>query len=143
MDCVQIRITGKQKDTNGHVEKVKLQADGQYYLRSGKHYLRYQDKSIHKGESVQTTMKLSEQEIVIMRRGVVETDQHFQLEKSTTSSYHTPYGPMELGMNTRAIEVAITEQGGYARLKYDLAVNGSPVGDYDMHIEIIPKGKEE
>ena len=37
MDCVQIRITGKQKDTNGHVEKVKLQADGQYYLRGGKH----------------------------------------------------------------------------------------------------------
>lgn len=138
MDRVVITIKGSQKGPDGQVEKVNLMFKGRYTCKGSKHYLRYDDRKLVPKEIVSTTIKLSEEEMVILRHGAVETEQRFLLGQKTRAEYHTPYGLMELVMSTRLLTVDFQAESGEARLQYSMDANGSLVGDYDLKIRVVP-----
>ena len=138
MDCVSITITGEQRDPRGHKEKVNQKMQGKYYCRNGKHYVRYSDQSVDKEHPVQTTLKASADEVMILRRGPINTDQRFLLQQETSAAYQTPYGVMDLLMRTNHMQVEFSEVEGLVRLQYEMAANGQQVGLYDLRIQVKP-----
>lgn len=138
MDKVVITIKGSQKGPDGQVEKVNLMFKGRYVCKNGKHYLRYDDRKLVPKEIVSSTIKLSDEEMVILRRGPVETEQRFLLGQETRAEYHTPYGLMELVMSTKKLTVDFQADSGQAQLQYSMEANGSLVGEYDLKIRVVP-----
>lgn len=140
---VKVVTSGFQKDLKGKHEKVAHLAEGQYYFRNNKHYVKYDDSALDKENVIATTIKTDGRKLTIFRRGAVETEMIFLHGEMTRTSYHTPYGPMELEIDTRQLEINMDEVGGQGEIDlfYDLAVNGSPVGEYELHIKISNAGK--
>ncbi|ORU00464.1 Uncharacterized protein D081_0987 [Anaerovibrio sp. JC8] len=138
MNKVKVVTSGFQKDLNGKREKVSHLAEGQYYFRNKKHYIKYDDSSMDQENVIATTIKTDGESLTIFRRGAVDTEMTFSSDKKTSTMYRTPYGPMELHINTRTLEIRMDEAGasGEIDLFYDLTVNGSPVGEYELHIII-------
>ena len=133
---VKVVTSGFQKDLKGKREKVAHLAEGQYYCRNNKHYVKYDDSDLDKENVIATTIKTDGGKLTIFRRGAVYTEMIFSHGEMTRTSYHTPYGPMEL-------EINMDEARGQGEIDlfYDLAVNGSPVGEYELHIKISNAGK--
>lgn len=143
MNKVKVVTSGFQKDLTGKREKVAHLAEGQYYFRNNKHYVKYDDSDIDEENVIATTIKTDGGKLTIFRRGAVDTEMIFLHGEMTRTSYHTPYGPMELEINTRQLEINMNEVEGWGEIDlfYDLAVNGSPVGEYELHIKISNAGK--
>ncbi|WP_407397127.1 DUF1934 domain-containing protein [Anaerovibrio sp.] len=143
MNKVKVVTSGFQKDLTGKREKVAHLAEGQYYFRNNKHYVKYDDSDIDEENVIATTIKTDGGKLTIFRRGAVDTEMIFLHGEMTRTSYHTPYGPMELEINTRQLEINMNEVEGRGEIDlfYDLAVNGSPVGEYELHIKISNAGR--
>ncbi|MCI7612643.1 MAG: DUF1934 domain-containing protein [Selenomonadaceae bacterium] len=136
MDNVMISIRARQEAPDGHVEKLHHRLKGRYFFKGGKHYLRYEDKYLDGGKRVPTTIKVAEDELVILRHGTAKTEQRFVPLQETRSDYQTPYGSMELLMRTESLQAAFGEEGGHIRAAYHLSANGSPVGRYEIEIKV-------
>lgn len=138
VDKVRIVLTGKQKSMDGHTEKVSLMAQGQHYLRNGKHFIKYDDSAMDDGSVVATTIKfrLEDSQLVIFRRGAIDVEQSFVLGQSTKAAYHTAYGVMDLMMHTKLLDIDFQDCHGTIHLVYDMWVSGSQVGEYDLAIKI-------
>ena len=143
MNKVKVVTSGFQKDLKGQREKVAHLAEGQYYFRNKKHYIKYDDSAMDKENVIATTIKTDGDRLTLFRRGAVDTEMTFSHGEMTRSMYHTPYGPMELEIHTRQLEIHMDEVGanGEIDLFYDLTVNGSPVGEYELHIKISKSDK--
>ena len=136
MDKVKISIRARQEAPDGHVENLHHRLEGRYFFKGGKHYLRYEDKYLDGESRVPTTIKVSEDELVILRHGTARTEQRFVPFQETRSDYQTPYGSMELAMRTEALQSSFAESSGYARVAYQLSAAGSPVGRYEIEIKV-------
>ena len=69
---VKVVTSGFQKDLKGKREKVAHLAEGQYYFRNNKHYVKYDDSALDKENVIATTIKTDGGKLTIFRRGAVE-----------------------------------------------------------------------
>ncbi len=136
MKKVTISTSGHQKDLSGSMEKISHVTEGQYYFRNNKHYIKYNDDSVDKENVLRTTIKTDGQSLNIFRRGALDTDMTFVMGKTTHTMYRTPYSAMELEICTKDLSICMNEACGEVDLLYDMAVNGSVVGEYKLHLEI-------
>ncbi len=136
LDSVRISIKARQEAPDGHVEKLHQSMRGRYFCKGGKHYLRYEDEHAGGQGSVPTTIKLSDDEMVILRHGAVASEQRFVPARETRADYRTPYGVMELVMRTHSLQSEFGTDKGYVRVAYHLSANGSPIGNYEIEIKV-------
>lgn len=136
MDKVKITVSARQKGTDGRLETVRHQAEGSYMLKGSRHYIRYLDKHIDSKDHVPTTIKVREDELVLIRQGSVTTRQSFRPGFDTRGGYETPYGTMELVMHTHRLESDFGTDQGIIHLDYSLQADGSLVGEYELEIRL-------
>lgn len=136
MDRVRISIISRQEASDGHVERLRQEMEGRYFFKDGRHYLRYKDGQLDGQDGAPTTIKFSAEEVVVLRRGAAVVSQRFVPERETQAVYQTPCGVMKLTMRTHAMQAEFGEAGGHALVKYHLSVNGSPVGEYEIEIQV-------
>ena len=137
MDKVVIKVKGRQRSAEGGVTRVDMEADGQYCMKAGKHYITYDDTSISKYEPVATTIKASASEVLIMRKGALASRQRFSEGVEAVSDYATPYGVLKLMTRTAGLSVDLSDKGGRIKLDYQVFVNGDFSGRNRLEIEIV------
>lgn len=136
MTKIFVSTIGHQKDLEGSCEKVAHGAEGQYFFRNNKHYVKYDDSCMDDENVIRTTLKTDGETLNIFRRGAVDTDMTFVVGKTTRTAYRTPYNLMELEISTKKLDIAMGEAAGQMELCYDMAVNGELVGEYNLSIKI-------
>lgn len=136
MDKVKISIKSRQEAPDGHVERLLREVEGRYFFKGGKHYLRYEDGQLDGQSRTPTTIKLSPDEMVVLRRGGVAVEQRFIPARETRAAYHAAGGVLELVMRTHALQAEFGEASGHARVQYHLSVNGAPVGEYEIELKV-------
>nr|WP_275411177.1 DUF1934 domain-containing protein [Bacillus sp. B15-48] len=109
-------------------EVYELVTFGQYYQKGASKYLQYEE-SIPEG-TIRTTVKLNNEEVLILRKGAVDMRLHLVLNKKTPGTYHTPLGLLMTEADTKQIEIA----EGRVKVRYDLTIQGSHAGTYEMNI---------
>lgn len=137
MESVKITIEAKQKEPGGKPTVLKQELQGEYACKNGKHYLRYVDSQLVEQGQVHTTVKFSPEDLLILRRGAMNWEQRFVPGSETRSAYHTPYGKMELCMDTRELRVRCQDGSGKIRLRYCLRANDMVAGEYDLKITFL------
>jgi uncharacterized beta-barrel protein YwiB (DUF1934 family) len=131
---VKVRVTtaiddGKQKET------FELTTFGRYYKKGSSYYLQY-DESMEEG-TVHTTVKIKNEEVLILRSGAVSMRLHFLLDKKTPGNYQSPYGLLQTEADTRRMELAFNEESteGNIEILYEFIIQGSHAGTYQMNID--------
>ena len=137
MNRVMVRVRGTQKDAAGEQQVIETTAEGTYAFRSGKHYIRYVDRSLSQEKSTSTVLKFTKDSLLLLRKGAVESEQQFIAGQETHSTYRTPYGNLDLSAVTDRLSVVFDAvQGGQITLGYALAVNGAFQSDNTLQIAI-------
>ena len=76
----------------GESEDVEVISPGEYHWNNGEHYIRYVEINEEFEEPIMNTLKISPDEVSIMKRGLIESTMVFNRGNFTASHYTTPFG---------------------------------------------------
>lgn len=141
-DQIPVKVTVKTAIYSGsEKETFELTTFGRYYRKASSSYLQY-DEVMEEGD-VHTTVKISGNEVLILRSGAIKMRLHFLLNKKTPGNYKTPFGLLETSALTKRLDTDFSEekQEGHVDLLYDMAIQGSNAGTYHMTINYKEEAK--
>lgn len=137
---VLIKVSGVQfSEETSDPEPVEVITLGSYYRKSGRHYLRYEEIMPDELGTTKNTVRISPDAVDILKRGSSNTHMLFQLHQKTLSYYHTPYGSLTIGLDTRSIDITEAKDSLGVEVRYALELNHQHVAD--CHISILANEK--
>lgn len=135
---VLVAIAGLQFEMQDN-ETVEVITPGEYYYRGGKHYVLYEEVLEEDHQITKNTIKISDQQIEILRKGPMSVHMTFEENKDNITYYNTPFGQLLIGLNTYKIQKQIDEDKIEIIINYGLDINYAHVSDCEIKISIKSK----
>ncbi|SFL76928.1 DUF1934 domain-containing protein [Pelosinus propionicus] len=121
---IVITIVGTQKDEKGEESYIECTTKGRYYEKNNIRYIVYKDSEISGLDGVTTMLKVHDRHVALVRTGSVDHKQEFLLGQKSCSAYHTPYGTMQMNIQTNSLRIDLTSATGTVAIEYELEING-------------------
>ena len=87
-------------------------------------------------EGTTTTLNIKEDSMILERLGSTTTNMEFKEGQTAISLYNTPYGVMDLNVDTKKLDIDIDENGGVIYSKYILGVQGEEGITTELKVKI-------
>ena len=138
---VLISIKGMQQYEGVEPDGIELMTKGTLTRRPDGYVVAYTESELTGLEGTETTMEILPGRVTLMRTGEVCSQMVFEEGRTHRSLYDTPYGSMEIGINTRQLRSTVGEQGGELEISYSIEVNHSLAGEnlFHIHVREIPQ----
>ena len=137
---VLIHISGLQFVAGEQVDDaVETITSGEYYYRSGSHFLLFEEMMEGFSEPVHNYVKFRQGRLEMRKKGLIQVQMIFEEGKKNLALYQTPYGQFEMGISTTHIRMSESEKQMDIHAEYALEVNGSYVADCRIHITVRAK----
>ena len=135
------QILKDREEEDGDV--IELIVGGEYYFRNGTHYLVYEETMEGFTESTQNFVKIRPDFMEVRKKGTVNVTMVFDKGKKTVTLYKTPFGILEMEIDTKRVGMTEIEKCMDICAEYVLGMNGSSVADCKMQMHITAKGDTE
>ncbi len=132
-------FTGAAEEEQQDVEVI---APGEYFCKNGKHYVLYDEVTENDQDMVHNVLKISQEQVNIRKKGLVNTELVFSKGKETVSHYSTPYGNLILGICANELEVQEEPQGLRVNVQYALEINYEHITNCFIKIHVQNKAPE-
>ncbi|MBQ9887216.1 MAG: DUF1934 domain-containing protein [Lachnospiraceae bacterium] len=133
---VLVNVKGTQF-LDGETDVTELITTGSLYEKNGKRYILYDEVLDESAEVTKNTLKLSEDEVELIRHGGSHMNIVFRKNEKSDSYYMTPFGSMKLTFSTKSVEIDDSRQGEiFITIKYEIMADYREVSDYLMEISI-------
>lgn len=121
-------------------EAIEVVNPANYYFKNGKHYVLYDEVVEGIPGAIKNKIKITGEDTVeIVKTGVSNSHMIFQKNRKNLTYYKTPYGQMLVGVNTKNMEVSVTEKNIDILVEYELDVNHEPMADSTIRMNITSK----
>lgn len=136
-ELVKINITANHKmaDTN-EKHKIIESYDGKYYIKGDAHYILYDSYDEDSKEKISNTIKYSNGQLSIVRKGNTKSTMIFTSGKKHKSDYVTPFGTFAFMTDTDRLKVELTSEFMEIDLTYLLYLNDAFYSNCEMSINI-------
>ena len=138
---VIISIKGVQRYENEDPDTLELVTAGRLEREGNSYTLSYQESELTGLEGTLTTLQVEPERVTLMRVGEFNSQMVFQEGRRHMSMYSTPYGAMAIGVNTRRLLAALTDQGGDIEIDYAIEIDHSVAGRNSFQISVRESGK--
>ena len=138
---VIISIKGVQRYENEVPDTLELVTAGRLEREGNSYTLSYQESELTGLEGTLTTLQVEPERVTLMRVGEYNSQMVFQEGRRHMSMYSTPYGAMAIGVNTRRLLAALTDQGGDIEIDYAIEIDHSVAGRNSFQISVRESGK--
>lgn len=139
----EIPVQVSVKTTINGADPMELIVFGRYYQKEKAVYLQYEEVLEEVG-TVRTTVKVSKEDMLILRTGAIKMRLPFRLQETLKGSYELPLGAFET--TTTARKMDYTDHGnnsGRIEIVYDFEMQGSPAGTFHLEILFHPDHSDE
>lgn len=130
---VQIQLKSTIDRADSPEEKTEVKTSGYFYIKNGAYYLKYKEEA-DAGEKISTTVKVLDDEALIIRSGPISMRQHLVPGEVTEGFYRNPLGDMMMSTKTHRCDAQWKpEEGvGTIKLSYDLDMQQQPIGHFQL-----------
>jgi len=111
---------GNSKEDND----IEVVTPGEFYKKDDCYYAVYKETKISGMEGTTTTMKIYPETFSIIRMGTTATKMDFKENSENLVLYNTPYGILELKIETKDLKIDIDDEGGQVSIDYNMSVSG-------------------
>ncbi len=139
---VLVTVCGVQKDGEATPEPIQIVSAGQRYEKNGKTYILYdevvaEDSPTEIGQVVKNTICINGNQLDLVKRGATGTHLVFIEGESNQTFYNTPYGSLEVTMNTTELDIRLDEEAIHVVAHYNLELNHAEIADcmVTIHVE--------
>ena len=127
-----VRETLRQAD--GASERERTVLEGVRHRRGEKIYLQFKEVLAEEMDAVPTLLTVENGGVWLHRKGDVGGDMLFAAGKRTAVAYRTPMGMLDLEIDTKRVDVFISEDILEIELKYNLIANEELLSEIEMNI---------
>lgn len=134
-DQIPVKIKVHTSIQNGgEKETFELTTFGRYYLKNESAYLQYEE--VTEEGQMKTTIKLTDNEMLLMRSGSIKMRMLLEEKKKHRGSYTTPFGELQIMTETKELQHRWNSETSEGRIEvlYDLSIQGSKAGTYSLQI---------
>jgi uncharacterized beta-barrel protein YwiB (DUF1934 family) len=117
-----ITVASKQKGIEDSA--IEVVTPGEFYKDEDCYYVKYDETELSGMEGTKTTMKVSPNSFLLSRRGTTNAEMSFKTDGREISMYDTPYGTLELKVETKDLKIDLNDNGGEVVIDYNLAISG-------------------
>ena len=129
---VRIRLHSSILHPGQEIETHELQTTGLLIEKATAFYLKYDED--HNGDNIQTTLKMSDGDALIMRSGAVNMRLPFDREQNKFGEYGNGPATFALQVKTNHLEFTAGQADGEFNVHYELHTEGSLLGTYKLNI---------
>ncbi|MCR4945249.1 MAG: DUF1934 domain-containing protein, partial [Clostridium sp.] len=105
-------------------EVIEVISPGKYIRFDDGFKAVYEETEISGMDGTTTTLTIKDREVVLEREGTTNTKMYFNEKEPSISMYQTPYGMLEISIDTKELKIDMDEDGGELVIGYSLAVAG-------------------
>ena len=125
-------------------EPIEIVSAGTYYFKDGKHYIFFEEVAEGIAGVTKTQIRIKGKDTLeVIKKGVSNMHMLFEKNKHNRCFYRTPFGELNLGICTSEIKVDERENNINIRAEYALDVNGDPLADCTIRINVKPMNSKE
>ncbi|KYH34934.1 putative beta-barrel protein YwiB [Clostridium tepidiprofundi DSM 19306] len=135
-----ISIISKQDDKKDDV--IEVVTPGSFYKKDNHYYAVYEETEISGMEGTTTTIKISNDNFILLRKGSTNTKMTFKKNLNDVVLYNTPHGTLELLIDIDDISIDVNDNGGKILAKYNMSVAGQEPLPTELVVEIKAEEKE-
>lgn len=117
---IRVLITMNSRQDEESVEQTLA---GQVFQKDKSLYIRYEEPGASGGEGVRTLLKVTQDELKVIRHGEVESEQSFRKGGSLPGFYRSPYTRFAMVTHTRDLRVRMQGPSGEIHWEYELEVH--------------------
>ena len=96
----------------------------------------YEETEISGMEGTTTILTIQENQVILEREGTTSTKMVFNEKEDSIALYNTPYGMLEITINTKNLDVKVGEDGGKLTIEYEMSVYGQPSYKTKLSLDI-------
>ncbi|WP_102401462.1 DUF1934 domain-containing protein [Haloimpatiens massiliensis] len=127
---VTSKIKGEEQD------KIEVVTPGKFYQKGDSFYAVYDETEISGMEGTTTTLKISSEKVSLIRMGTTSTKMNFKDKLKDVILYNTPYGMLQLELETNKLDIDMNEDGGHILVDYNLGTLGDAIQNTLLEIKI-------
>lgn len=109
---------------NDEEDIVEVVTPGEFHILEDGFKAIYEESEISGMEGTTTYLTIKSGKVTLERKGSTQTVMVFESNGSNISLYNTPYGMLELKINTNSLDIFMNENGGKVVIDYSLIVGG-------------------
>jgi uncharacterized beta-barrel protein YwiB (DUF1934 family) len=117
-------ITVVSKQTDSDESAIEVVTPGQYYKEEDSYFAIYDETKISGMEGTKTTLKVSPNSFLLTRVGTTNAEMKFKKDSKDITMYDTPYGMLELKLETNDLKIDLDDNGGEVLINYNLGIAG-------------------
>ncbi len=136
---VLLSIRGLQFEVEPEGDKIETITPAEYYLKNDGHYILYDELAEGFTENTRNIIHIKNNELSIVKRGVINAQMLFSQDKKNMTSYMTPFGSIMIGIDTRKVDIAETEDSIKVHIDYSLELNYEHYADCKIDMNIRSK----
>ena len=129
-------ISVKSSNNLDRKDIIEVITPGDFEKTDYGYKVQYEETKLSGMEGTTTYVKIYDNKFILEREGSTTTKMEFIKDVSTISLYNTPYGMLDLKVNTTDIDINMTEVGGSLNATYGMELAGQEPIITDISIEI-------
>ena len=126
-------------DTDDPIEVI---TPAQYFFKSGKHYVLYDEVAEGVGEVTKNTLQFYDDYISVTKHGSENVHMVIESDKKNIAFFRTTAGMLHVGMDGQYVDVSQTDDSISVDAMYGLEINYEKIADCELKINIQPKSEE-
>ena len=137
---VLVTVCGLQNGPETDGEPIEMTTVGEYFYKNNKHYVIYEEVMEGESEKTKNRLKIEPGVVELTKHGAVNVSMLFEEHIKNLTSYHTPFGNLQMGIDTKSLEICEEEDEIKVNIAYALEMNQEFVADCDIKITVQSKG---
>ncbi|WP_392486200.1 DUF1934 domain-containing protein [Haloimpatiens sp. FM7315] len=129
-----ISVTSKVK--GNEEDKIEVVTPGKFYKKENAYYAVYDETEISGMSGTTTTLKISKEKFSLIRMGSTSTNMNFKKDLVDVIMYNTPYGMLQLQVETNDLKIKMDDKGGSVIVDYNLGSVGDAPQNTLLEINI-------
>ena len=117
-------------------EAIEVVTPGKFIIEENGFKAIYEESEISGMEGTTTTLNIQDNIMVLERVGSTTTNMEFKEGTMAVSLYNTPYGVLNLNVDTEKLNINVNENGGEIYSKYILGLEGQEGITTELNIKI-------
>ena len=121
---------------NEEEDTISVVTPGDFCETEYGYKVQYDETKISGMEGTKTTILIRKDSFDLIREGTTETKMEFENNKRTVALYKTPYGVLDVKINTKKLDINIKEDGGTINTMYILEIGDQTALKTNLTIDI-------
>ena len=117
-------------------DAIEVVTPGRFIIEENGFKAIYEESEISGMEGTTTTLNIQDNIMVLERVGSTNTNMEFKEGAMAVSLYNTPYGVLNLNVDTEKLNINVNENGGEIYSKYILGLEGQEGITTELNIKI-------